>query len=88
MLKEILQSLSKDGITVNELLKKFELDKDELQDKINFLIHMGYLELEKIDEPEKSISCKSCPHLEQCLANLSKINTYILTEKGKKLIDS
>ena len=88
MLKEILQSLSKDGITVNELLKKFELDKNELQDKINLLIHTGYLELEKTDETEKSISCKSCPHLEECLANLGKINTYILTEKGKKLIDS
>ena len=87
MLKEILESLEKNGTTVSELSEKFEVSKAQLQDQINLLIHMGYLELLKIDEKEKSLSCKSCPHLKECIDNIGKISTYILTDKGRKLIE-
>jgi hypothetical protein len=89
MLIKILKSLAKGGRYSNKLMAT-ELGADEslVEQMINNLIRMEYIEKEKINSCGDS--CGACSSKGSCGSNTHsiEINIWKVTEKGKKAISN
>ncbi|GCD09944.1 FeoC-like transcriptional regulator [Clostridium tagluense] len=87
MLIKILKSLAKGGRYSNKLMA-IELGVDEslIEQMIDKLLHMGYIEKEKINSCGDGCGC--CSSKKSCGSGSKSIdiNIWKVTEKGKKAI--
>ena len=87
MLIKILKTLFKGGRYSNKLMaKELGVDESLVQQMIDKLLHMGYIEKEKINSCGDGCGCcsskKSCSTSNQS----TDINIWKVTQKGKKAI--
>lgn len=74
---EILKLIKSSGyIDRNNLMKKFSLSNEELQQIFNQLEEKGYLK--SILKECRTNACKGCPYIAVC--GLGKVKFYVLSE--------
>ena len=89
MLIKILKSLAKGGRYSNKLMAtELGVDESLVQQMIDNLIRMGYIEKEKINSCGDG--CGSCSSKGSCGSDTHsiEINIWKVTEKGKKAISN
>lgn len=87
MLIKILKALSKGGRYSNKLMAtELGVDESLVEQMIDKLLHMGYIEKEKINSCGDGCGC--CSSKEGCGPNNHsiEINIWRVTEKGKMAI--
>jgi len=93
MIKEILQLMYKNHITLNEIANELSISRDKLINRLGILEHLGYITIicnssNKI-KSDKEKTCKYCTLAKTCLEAKNKNSfgiAYQLTEKGKRVV--
>ncbi|MFH1448282.1 MAG: hypothetical protein ABIG39_05450 [Candidatus Micrarchaeota archaeon] len=83
MLKRILELINQGFCSENELAVELGMERSALGGALEELCMKGYLKIEGGGCPGEGAMCAACPVMKED-ANLGR--TYVLTEKGKKLI--
>jgi len=86
MLIKILKSLAKGGMYSNKnMAKELGVSESLVEQMIDKLLKMGYIEKEKINDCNEG--CGACSNKGCCgSSNNIKLNLWSVTEKGKKAI--
>lgn len=84
MLKAVLRSMDESGsILKSKMSRELEISEEMLEDIINQLVRMNYLE-EDLGSPTCDTKCTTCP-LASCDSNPVKM--YKITSKGQHLLN-
>lgn len=86
MIKELLRLISQDNMNLKEIAQQMNLSRDDLRNRIDMMIHMGYLELV---EESRHGECAFCSIAKACKENCRDgigVRVYRLTEKGRRVI--
>lgn len=85
MLKEILKEIHDSNyISKANIARSLDMPEELIEDAFTQLIRMGYIE-EDDGAMDCSVGCGNCPYANHC--NKVPINTIIITEKGKRLLN-
>ena len=84
MLKDVLREINNsNGFSKSIIGKKLNISEGMVEDLINQLIRMNYLNEDK-GSPTCETTCGSCAYAKNC--NTTPVKIYKVTEKGKLLL--
>ena len=84
MIREVLRAMQDSQLLSNrDLADKVGVQEATLESILSMLSSKGYLIEEKNIGQQKG--CMGCPMSGKCLTRITTGNTYLLTERGKKL---
>ena len=92
MIKEILQLMYKNHLSLNEIANELSISHDKLINRLEMLVHLGYIIIvcnssDKIKSGNEK-TCKYCTLAKTCSEAENRESfgiAYQLTEKGKRV---
>lgn len=84
MIRETLAVLS-EGKSVGEIGKELGINREDAKGRLEVLKNMGYIR-GAVTADINSRACKLCPSSDACSSCSSRLETYSLTKKGRKIL--
>ena len=88
MIAELLEYLHRGGMTLAQIAKEMEIDRDELHERVHMLERSGYLEEVSTAGKDCGSRCYNCPIATTCHDDPSTPRYLLLTRKGKDFLAS
>jgi len=87
MIRRILEMIDRKGYGLSEIQKELGIDADQLNQRIQAMTRMGYIEIEGSRVGQcGTFSCLGCPNTVSRCHSYSNFNVYRITEKGKGIL--
>jgi len=83
---ELLELISKGGVSVAEMAARVGVDRGVLLDRLSDLEKMGYLKRLELGTGCGTKGCGSCPMRKSCDGSPSAPIIFALSEKGKRAL--
>jgi hypothetical protein len=100
MIKELLFKIAQGNSSITELSREFNLEPRNVKDKLEMLVHMGYLQRietcahdqdKSDDNADERFECKHCLLAKNCRETseerIDELVGYSLTKKGEKYLE-
>ena len=92
MIKELLEMLFIEKLSMSEAAHKLSVGRDDFRSRVEMLVHMGYIKELEMARGECEGNCWKCALTPACPdgggdgEGKADFSWYVLTEKGRRLV--